>query len=766
MSNTTTGELSGRIMIRPWRVGLLVDTSSGAEVRKAIASLSSVWGGYYMPILDRQADTATLKKLGSSRYAVDALYVAEDGTASSELPQSPGWRWEGGGSWGPFETDAILRKGLLEVFRVLQGPETYQVPEWDSTDPLDLFYAALWGLVPSLDGAAASTQFVRSARIQTLLESTHADFDRIGYVQATRTQLKVDPDPHSWLETGIYIVRPDMSEDIVGFWNSRSLGSPLVGVPAEGPPALTEFLTQALSDDFIVEDRNPNGESIRILVVRGLEHADQNTAQAINRIADERGWEIRSFSQDDSAYSTFTGIRTIFTHTFSTTFRPGSLLIDAPLPRVPLVADPDTIGPGLVGADVTIYEAVGQDPRVSILMPPFRRHAQLLEGAKRTEGVEQVGIIPDGIALGIQADIDRVRIPFFFNLDVMRLFFDSEEISVTQSSEGKFQMRAAEILGGPFSSALNQPGLRAAIERTASRISGISLQELTNILRQQRGQWPDPLFGYRMSEDEYVERELKALLNSGLLVPMMDVQCGYCSVTSQFAPRDLDTVIRCEFCGQETPLALSLKLALPKWRFRLASHLASEKVRALLPALAVMSTLGHLQLTASPPIPHVLGLQVAEKGRESIEVDVAAYLPRTHAVVLGEVKNSNKIDANDVANLEHLQKRLDQARVPCFILIGSLKQELSAEEIRILRDYTERQSPRADLRGVILPVMPIVFTVRDLSTPPGSSEHPWRWGEPGQGLYGVAIESCRRNLGLIDHQGSFEWGPLPTGGDE
>ncbi len=44
------GELRGRVMLRPWRVGLLVDTKSAAEVRAAIADMSSVWGGYHMPI--------------------------------------------------------------------------------------------------------------------------------------------------------------------------------------------------------------------------------------------------------------------------------------------------------------------------------------------------------------------------------------------------------------------------------------------------------------------------------------------------------------------------------------------------------------------------------------------------------------------------------------------------------------------------------------------------------------------------------------------
>ncbi|WP_139184642.1 hypothetical protein [Arthrobacter sp. ok909] len=67
-------EARGTVMIRPWRVGVLVDTRSPAEVREAIANLSSVWGGRSMPIFDKNTPIPELEKLGEM-FGVDSLYA-------------------------------------------------------------------------------------------------------------------------------------------------------------------------------------------------------------------------------------------------------------------------------------------------------------------------------------------------------------------------------------------------------------------------------------------------------------------------------------------------------------------------------------------------------------------------------------------------------------------------------------------------------------------------------------------------------------------
>jgi len=80
-----TAEARGRVTIRPWRVGFVIDTSSPTQVRAAIANLSSVWGGVSMPIFDRNTPVAELEDAGRV-FDVDALYADAQPHARASAP--------------------------------------------------------------------------------------------------------------------------------------------------------------------------------------------------------------------------------------------------------------------------------------------------------------------------------------------------------------------------------------------------------------------------------------------------------------------------------------------------------------------------------------------------------------------------------------------------------------------------------------------------------------------------------------------------------
>jgi hypothetical protein len=223
----------------------------------------------------------------------------------------------------------------------------------------------------------------------------------------------------------------------------------------------------------------------------------------------------------------------------------------------------------------------------------------------------------------------------------------------------------------------------------------------------------------------------------------------------------------CEFCGQSFSLALSHGLTQPEWHYRLAAHLRPDQVQALLPALATTSLLSQLRHSEEPPLSNVLGLEVTI-ARRKIEIDVAVYLPEGDwAVVLGEVKTANEIDDKDIANLEFLRNALLAKGFRCLLAFSTLKNAFSAEEVLRLRALIERSRPVTLPRGESLPNLPLILTGPDLSHHPMSKDHPWRWASKDySGIFGTAITSCERNLGLkgyaFDHGGAgmgvrFEW---------
>lgn len=749
-----TAEAQGRAVMRPWRVGLLVDTTSPEQVRAAIASLSGVWGGMYMPILDMGAPVDELRRHGR-RFDVDSLYCDITDGPVAELLTKPGWGWRGRGPWGPFGEEGHFRKGLLPMRALIDESTDLFQPTWDRGDPADLAFCAIWGIADDLHVPLSPTLDLAGPRQGPIPEALHvprAATSLFGALEATSMHLR--PNPRAYLDDdiGIYLIRADHPADAVEFWNMRMYGTRIIGLPANGADkALAFFLSAPLPH---IEIRRGPGSSVAEGAVRvwGFHDASTSTAAAIQAAADRNGLHVLPEERGCWPGYVFQGLRSRFTRSVRVDFRPSARSIDIPLPVLPVRDDPEAFARGVVGAEVVLHRVAGQDPRLTAWLPPYRQHASLLQHVA-ADGVDQVRVTYEGVALGVDANSDHVRVPFVYNLDAVRLLFDDPDVSVTQSDAGRFQTRAAEKFGGPFSGLFNQPGVRAAVALAADRPAGVTLPHLREVVARDHGSWPDPLFGPKLNAKDYARQQVNFLLNSGIFVPTLKVHCSYCRVESYVSADDLAATMTCEFCGQNFNLALSHSLAQPEWRYRLAAHLGAGHVQALLPALAVTSFLRQLRHVEEPPLTHVLGLEVTTGGR-TVEVDVAAYLPdRDWAVVLGEVKTGNRIDANDISNLEFLQRKLVTAGVRCVLLFATLKDAFSPEEVAELRALAERAGHVELSAGDRRANLPLVLTGPDLSQPPGSTEHPWRW-EPKtyDGIFGTARGSCERNLGLHNHQ--------------
>ena len=748
----STAELRGRALLRPWRIGVLVDTSSATQVRDAIAKLSNVWGGYYMPILDINETETEIGRQGR-KFDVDSLHAEAEAPAVEEFLRRSGWGWVGRGPHGPFAEEDGLRQGILPLRALASALDNVVIPIWGADDPLDLFYSTLWGA--PLDGqsdSAGGSQGVAMG-IGALVAAQLASGVKVGRVEGTRLHVTAARRYAFDSPSGIFVARVDSPQDLVAFWNLRIYGTQVMCLPHDGDEQLLRYLTREDMPGVTLTSGGENPSSRRGLDVWGLDRAARATAAAIDDLAQRCGLEVTGMDRKDPIPYVFQGVRTQFTRSVRADFVLSAHSVDVDLPDLPLTDEPNAIRRGVVAAVVSAHTVAGQDPRFTAAIPSFRRYSTLLRQVGLSEGVDQIRVSEDGVTFGIQADTDQLALPFAYNLDVFRVLFDDETATTSQSDVGKFQTRAAQMLGGPLSGFLIQPGVRAALLDAAQKSIGITYQQMVQSVRDNRGEWPDAIRAHNTTDLEYARQQVNALLHAGIFVPLLDVHCSHCRVNSQVTPRDLDTTMRCEFCGEEFNLALSLALRKGQWRYRLASHLSAERVKALLPPLAVMSTLQQLHHVQSPPMSHVLGLEVKFKGGKRVEVDVAAYLPdhQGEVAILGEVKNSNQIDENDIRNLEFLQHKLFDKDVPCIVLVGTLKEALAPAEAKILRELVERSAVATLGNSQLVPMMPLVLTGPDVSRTWFSEVHPWRWNGPGRstpGVFGTAISSCERNLGL------------------
>lgn len=741
-------------MIRPWRVGLLIDTRSQTEVRDAIASLSAVWGGRSMPIFDKNLATPELEELGES-FGVDSLYADISEGPLADFLRKPGWAWQGRGPWGPFgsEEDRSFHKGLLPLQELLDPFSKLILPDWSADDPADLAFAALWGLPDKLGVPCGMLPHL------DLLSLCLPDATDPGVLSKTMLHVDVDRPIHRGLRDGIFILRSDRPEDIVSYWNMRALGASVIGLPSEGNAELVDLLLSQPLPSYSMGASDGDSKQETIFVF-GAANASPEVTKAIEGAAHSSQRVIQSSSVEMTSPFVFEGLQTEFKRSIRVGFRPASNGLDVDLPRLPLYSGRGrSFGRGIVAAEVQLQEVRGQDPRFTAQLPPYRRLAALLQHRHVHQTVDQLRPGYDGMVFGLDATYEDLHVPFVYCQDVISLLFDSDSAKVRQSDVGKFQTRAAEKFGGPYSGTFNQPGVRAAVTLAAGRSAGVPLQHLRRTVEDKRGNWPHTLMDRNGSPREYAIQAVNNLFHSGLFVPTMKVHCSHCRVESHISVDGLGPTMNCEFCGQVYNLALSHSLSQPEWRYRLAAHLRSDQVEALLPALATTSLLQQLRHTEALP-PLVLGLEITLEGRK-VEADIAAYLgDRESLAVLGEVKTGNRIDSKDVANLEFLRTRLHSKNVRCLLLFATLKDSLSPEECRELRELVERSMLIRTSSGQSSPSLPMVLTGPDLSRNYWDQEHPWRWEKKSHnGIFDTALVSCERNLGLID----YTHNPSPDG---
>ena len=705
-----------------------------------------------MPIVDIRTPVNELKRI-ARQYDVDSLYTDLNDGPVGDLLQKPGLRWAGRGRWGPFGEEARFRKGLLPTRALIDASADLILPIWARDDPADLALAATWGLTERLAlplATAPNAIGPRTLPIAQLLATIPSSGPVIGALEATTAHLEVRPRAYLDGHTGIYVMRPNHPQDVVEFWNMRLYGMRVIGVPAEHADGVVAFLLSNQLPHTEIRQGAGTGTPERVVRVWGLGDASSSTAGVIRAAANRDDLRVWPQERGGIPRYIFQGLGTRFTRSIRVDFRPEARWVDIALPVLTITHEPDSLARGVIAAEVKWHSVVGQDPRMTTTLPPFPQEASLLQHVAVADGVDHTRVTHDGLALGIDVERDHVCVPFALNQDAVRLLFDDDAVTVTQSDVGRFQARAAQKFGGPFTGSFNQPGVRDAITLAADRRSGVTLPHLRRAVERGQGEWPDPLFGPKLEPKDYAKQEINFLFHSGLFVPTLRVHCSYCRVERHIASDDLAATMTCEFCGETFNLALSHSLTPPEWRYRLAAHLGPDQVQALLPALAAAALLRQFRHVEEPPLTHVLGLEVTLEKR-TIEVDLAAYIPdHDWTLVLAEVKTGNRIDANDIANLEFLRQRLADADVRCLLMFVTLKDRFSPEETTELRALAERSPIVRLARGYSsVANLPLVLTGPDLSHPPGSENHPWRWEDPSySGLFGTALGSCQRNLGL------------------
>lgn len=759
-------QVNGEVRVRPARVGMVFQPSS-EKIHRASQLASSAWGGIYFPWIDpvdqKQADR-TCEVL-----SLDALVPLDDGPESQKVARRPGFFWRGLPSDAFGEPEELFPKRLQGPAWLLDDCAPRLVlPSWNANDPLACLFSVWFGGYGNSDYEhELSERFANAARREEIIATEELP-DVSGWVAPIGlTGLRVENSvwPRS---LGFVLVDADDPMSLALFWNVRAQGDIAFPWPLDNDErclsSARAWFEQALVAGHGRRLRSGSGEDLGPDVVFWSREASAEIPECLQQFGQPRSQRLESL--EGMLPMGWTGnhpLNAECSRTFSRALSEDANEFSVPLPRIDAALDHGRGGDvGVVAAQVVVYSESRLPTGWTVAVPRIRELASVTDAWPRAGGVfhRPTG---DGRAFGIRADDDEIDLAPVPSLRIFAQLTAEAGWKVGQSDNGRFASRLIDLLGGPQSQVGNQPALRAVLDQAARSTGGCTFDRLVQTAHREQGEWPEGFAVPGEVRSAYPRNVVFFLLQKHMLRPYLPVKCPSCAITTTLPPEGLAAELRCDMCSKPVPLGLALALAGKRsgWKYGLSASIREDRLRETLPLMAALSVFSSWTGFSSPSMPCVLGLRL-ETERGPCEIDLALMLEDRGrpTVVIGEVKSwRGDIDEQDLVNLVRVQGHFRKKGIECFLLAATLKEELTASERKCLRAICEA-APETLGRQSIHAALPIVLTRDELSVPPMHEQHPSQWGRPRSELPEIAIESCRRNLGLVD----VAWTRGPKGG--
>ena len=744
-------------MLRPARVGLLTAAPTLDNVRQAVSTATSAWGGVYFPIVDIEIgkkDTRWFEQL-----SIDVLWSLVADGAASDMAKQTGFRWAGGSPYGPFDppqdglTTRLLESGHLKS---PQGA-AFALANWSDDDPLAALFAVWFGDFHADEyGRLCRAGFAARARDIVVNSGDVLNPDLLRFVSpvaATAFQIEYMGDGPG---PGLVVVDPACPTDLLRFWNIRAEGGNVVPWPIDGEavvePAINAWLEALLETNEVPRLKHADGTAGSLYLCVWPAGGNDNVPPALKTLLDSHDIKARLADDGRGDWQGRHLLSTEFRKTFTIDVDTRVTTVELPLPALPWASGrPPSAWPGIVAAEVQVSSENGLDPERTTAVPRVRRLASLMDGRgtfkdsfHRPNG--------QGGVYSVSAADDNVTMALARPVAVFEGLFNRGGWAFEQSDDGRFTSRLDHRLGGTKYQLANQPAAREILLRAAKRSDlGSNFDTLRSKAENARGAWPNGVLDRRTPKD-YIRNLIFQLAELKLLRSVLTLTCPSCRNTFALEPEKLTDELTCGFCDHRFPLAFVLAWLGPKakWQYRIAGHVTEARLTAALPVIATTSMLAQRVHGGFNSKVEVKGLKLRISGKERAEFDVAMVADTFQPiVVLGEVKSHGKIDADDLKNLSFAQNALRENGVECFILIATLKEAFSVEETELLREYCQQASELLVSDHSATPlVLPLIFTGDQLSVDWHSNDHPWWWGEHPTGFASIAKTSCTKNLGL------------------
>jgi hypothetical protein len=209
---------------------------------------------------------------------------------------------------------------------------------------------------------------------------------------------------------------------------------------------------------------------------------------------------------------------------------------------------------------------------------------------------------------------------------------------------------------------------------------------------------------YIKGSEVTAELAFDTLLEKGLIRPGLDLQCTKCHLSNWFPVNRLDESWSCEYCGEKQPIATLLASSAGKWKFRKSGLLGKDNnqegaIPVLLTLLQFECILEHsgfvystgIKLTGDNNIDCEADLCVLQYIRhEQASWDIQSKLE----IGIGECKDEGGIiNDNDVQNLTEVYRRLNTEDIRCYLIFSKAADNFNEREIELFKRLKKDDIP-------------------------------------------------------------------------
>jgi hypothetical protein len=764
--------LSGRVMVRPVRLGLLV-AADGDELARATQCATSSWGGIYTPFLDPADRNSALRR--ADALSVDAIYATADNPAVRQITATPGYQWVSRSPFGPYDEPNEYRSSRLLAANMLLGSigHDHQLihHSWAPTDPLALLFAVWFG-------AFGSSDFDRTLEAQFVDRAGEVEIDPEGHILPieglTPVQVTAAHTSYTGESTfdGFVVLDPSDPVDLLRFWNARAYGGRVfpwpIGHSQRVTEAATAWLEDMRADGALDRWRRGDGSPLPPHVTVLLRPTDTAVPGELLELL--RSATVNPFVEHEISLIGWTGahpIQTGFSRTFSVEAGPNDWHPSVPLPTLPLeIAQRSATAEMLVAAQISLSGE--SDPTATrwATLPNLRVLSELLGRMPLSAPMHRP--VSEGRVIAVGTTATDCQLELVPAHDAVAALFRGSRWSFDQSDNGVFTTRLGTIFGGLDASAPMEPATREILAAVIRSPRGKTRNQLDDIARKHSGSWPGDFLFAAQEPDAYARGVSLRLLRRKLLRPYLSVRCPECTIPAAMRPEELDTEVTCPMCSACYPLGFALAHtgSQATWKYRTPPDIDEDRLFeaiALLATRAAIRAWNHIGNAA----PHIFGAKLtatdlAVRGRPgdtSCEMDFLLFGDSRGQpqVIVGEVKHRGRVEETDLNNMRAVQEWFASQDIDCWPLFATLRSSLDASEVELLRVACET-APRA--RGsLIVPQFPIILLAPELSAPWMDDDSIAKWCS-SRCAGDLAVASCARNLGL-QH---FDWSPAPSPG--